>query len=60
MGGSRLGWGWEWGGGYVGIPFKIDQEPPTEKFTKESPAILILVHFTKDSPGKKKLQGNPL
>ena len=47
-------------GGYVGIPFKIDQEPPTEKFTKESPAILILVHFTKDSPGKKFLQGNPL
>ena len=38
----------------------MDQEPPTENFTKELPVILIWVHFTKDSPGKKNLQGNPL
>ena len=43
VGGSRGGVGWVgWGGGV-----------PTDNFTKESPAILIWVHFTKDSPGKK-------
>jgi len=45
---------------YLGIPFKIDRGPPSEKFTKEFPSILIWVYFTKESPGKYFFYGNPL
>ena len=39
------------------IPMGISRK---EEPTKEFPLILRWVHFTKDSLGKKILQGNPL